>query len=147
MVDSVYIAGRVKVQQWRKGKLLYQHQGSNIVTEGAFEQIAQILGGGAISLPSHIAMGSDGTFPDPSETTLNAELERQVAGKAFIGRQVTYTATMGDTFGDPTTVREAGIFDAATAGVLWTRFLTGQIDFFPGDSLDIEWELTIGSIV
>lgn len=145
MVDLVHITGRVKVQQWRKGKLLYQHQGSNIVTEGAFEQIAQILGGGAVSLPSHIAVGGDGTFPDPSETTLIAEVERQVVGKAFIGRQVTYTTTIGDT--NPGTVREAGIFDDATAGVMWARFLTGQIDFEPDDSLDIEWELTIGSIV
>lgn len=147
MVDHFQLSGYVRVKQWRKGKLLYVHEGKNTVTELAFELVAELLAGEAVTLPSHIAMGADGTFPDPSHSELFNELERQTLTKSVIGRQVTYVASMGDTFGVPTTVREAGIFNDAVVGVMWSRFLTGRIDFEPGDSLDIEWELTIGDIV
>ena len=146
MGDSLQLKGYVNVWHKRLGELLYHHEGPNIVTEGAYELVAQILGGGSVVLPSHIAVGSNGIFPDPSQTVLVVEEERVALSKAFVGRQTTYTATMGVGLGTDT-ILEAGIFDDATVGVMWARFLTGTIDFLAGDTLDVEWELTVGDIV
>jgi len=148
MVSDLQLSGYVKVKHWRKGTLLYAHEGKNTVTEDAFEQIAQILSGGAVVLPSHIAVGNDGALPNPSQTVLSKEetsISRAVIVKTLLGRQVTYTVVI--TASAPFIVRECGIFDAATAGIMWARFLTGQISFIADDSLDIEWELTVGNIV
>ena len=148
MGTTIHIAGRVRVlhlSRTRKIKALVE--GMNIVTEGAFELIAQHLGGGAAVLPTHIALGTGGTFPDPTQLVLDAEVERVVLADSFVGRQVTYTANLGAGLTPPVSILEAGIFDDAVAGTMWARFLTGQLDFEAGDALDVEWELTIGSIV
>ena len=148
MVSSIHITGRVRLSLWNdKGWLKVCRLAKNVVTEGAFALIAQHLGGGAAVLPTHIAVGSGGTFPDPTQLVLDTELERVALVDSFIGRQVNYTATIGAGLSPPVSILEAGIFDDAVAGTMWARFLTGQIDFEAGDSLDIEWELTVGSIV
>ena len=66
---TVHIDGRVRVlhlSRTRKIKALVE--GVNIVTEGAFELIAQHLGGGAAVLPTHIAIGTGGDVSRPNAT-------------------------------------------------------------------------------
>ncbi len=135
----VHLSGKVRLY---KNKVLVV-TGPNLVTVHAYEEIAKFLTAEGTTLPSHIAVGTGSTIPDPSQTVLDDEIVRAALSKSRVGRQVTYTATVSVT----ATILECGIFDAAAAGNMFARFLTGEIVFLAGDELDVEWELTVGDIV
>lgn len=92
---------------------------------------------------SHMAIGSDQTAAAAANTTLGLELGRSVLTSSTVSANaVTYTATFaaGTGTGD---IKEAGIFNAASAGTMLCRTTFPIVTKQAGDSIAITWVVTV----
>jgi len=127
------------------GVLLFRDECHNLVVDEGLELIASLLIGGGTA-PSHMAIGSDGTAPDPSDSALGTELARVVFTSATVTDNVaTYVGTFGAGVGTGT-VEEAGIFNDGTTGDMLCRTTHGAFAKAAGDTLTITWDLTLSDV-
>ena len=127
------------------GVLLFRDEGPNLVVDDGLELIADLLIGGGTA-PTHMAIGSDGTAPDPGDSALGTELARVAFTSATAaGAVVTWVGTFGAGVGTGT-VEEAGIFNATPAGVLLCRTIHGAFAKAAADTLTITWTLTLSDV-
>lgn len=145
MRDILPITGKVKIEIFRDGSIVKTILGKNIVTNNGMESYAGILRGEAITLPGWIGLGSGSSPP----LATNTALETPIAGTrtAFsstsrVGKEISYLCTF--TAANGMTVKEAGIFNHATAGIMFARFLVETITLQTGETLDFTWTLNIG---
>lgn len=92
---------------------------------------------------SHMAIGSDQTAAAAANTTLGLELGRSALTSSTVSANaVTYTATFaaGTGTGD---IKEAGIFNAASAGTMLCRTTFPIVTKQAGDSIAITWVVTV----
>lgn len=79
---------------------------------------------------SHIGFGTDNTTPSESDTTLGAEVIRKAFDEAAIKNlgngTYDFSATLGLTEGNGSTLQEVGLFDAAASGNMFIRNLLTQ---------------------
>ena len=127
------------------GVLLFRDEGPNLVVDDGLELIADLLIGGGTA-PTHMAIGSDGTAPDPGDSALGSELTRVAFTSATaVAAVVTWVGTFGAGVGTGT-VEEAGIFNATPAGMLLCRTIHGAFAKAAGDTLTITWTLTLSDV-
>jgi hypothetical protein len=127
------------------GVLLFRDECHNLVVDEGLELIASLLIGGGTA-PSHMAIGSDGTAPDPSDSALGTELARVVFTSATVTDNViTWVGTFGPGVGTGT-VQEAGIFNDGTTGDMLCRTTHGAFVKAAGDTLTITWDLTLSDV-
>jgi len=128
------------------GVLLFRDECHNLVVDEGLELIASLLIGGGTA-PSHMAIGSDGTAPDPSDSALGTELARVVFTSATVTDNViTWVGTFGPGVGTGT-VQEAGIFNASSGGTLLARIIHGAFAKGASDTLTITWTLELTNSV
>ena len=111
---------------------------NTVTTAGKNGAADQILASPSLNKPTHMAVGT-GT---PSGTALGTELDRNaLTSKTRSGAVVTM---VGDwAAGDGTgAITEAGIFDAGSAGNMWTSASFSVINKGAADTLSISWTLT-----
>lgn len=90
----------------------------------------------------HMALGSDGSQPVVTNTTLGAEIARVVLSTATANaNQVTYTASFVGGVGTGA-IQEIGIFNSATNGIMLARTVFPVVNKAAGDSLDVSWVIT-----
>lgn len=95
-----------------------------------------------ISDVTHIAVGSGTTEPALGDTTLATEIERvAITNTLRSGAQATIESFFTTSQGNGT-VREAGLFDAASVGNLWIRGLTG-VDYVKNTTKQMRTTFTI----
>lgn len=97
----------------------------------------------------YCAIGSDNTAPAAGDTALASEVGRvaltsKVQGTGGNANQVTYSATFPAGTGTGTIV-EAGILNAAAAGVMLARSIFAAIVKGAGDAIDTQWVLTVSA--
>lgn len=127
------------------GVLLFRDECHNLVVDEGLKLIASLLIGSGTA-PSHMAIGSDGTAPDPSDSALGTELARVVFTSATVtGNVATYVGTFGAGVGTGT-VEEAGIFNDGTTGDMLCRTTHGAFAKAAGDTLTITWDLTLSDV-
>ncbi len=155
-MEEVRVEGAVEITVVDKdGKLkLHQVLPNTWTQDGIREIIKWMVGQSAVS-PTHVAIGTDGTDADPTQTALLAELDyatyteeggriattKEIQTVYFTNDTAVYTGTW--TFkGTPPTIREMGLFSASTGGVMYAR---RTMNFTPaaGDKLTVSWKLTI----
>ena len=115
----------------------------NLITTLGKEAIAQNFfnDGTPPTLPTHIAVGSSATAPAVGDTALGGELTRLAfTSSSRSGAIVTYSVTFGAGVGTGT-IEELGLLNAAAAGTLYARFLSGTFDKGANDTLAITWDL------
>lgn len=119
-----------------------------LITDTGAALVAARLTSDVVAFPAFVAFGSDGTAAGAGQTALGAELFRVAAtptqGGSGQENKVTYTGTVtGANLGVPSpnatvTVREAGLFNAASGGTMIGRMTIQAFQFFSS-----EQELTI----
>lgn len=144
------IAGIVRVRLWKKGRLVLDRSGRNVVTQLGKERFAAILAdnAGTFDGPSHMGIGDGTTVPEDTDTALDGtEHQREAtAAPVVVADEITWTATFtgGVT---PIEVNEAGIFDQASpGGLMFARFLTQRFDLENGDTAVIDWKMGVGGV-
>lgn len=120
---------------------------SNLVVDDGEEHIADQLsstpGQGAMS---HMAIGTGSTAAAFGDATLGAETDRNaLTSRTDSANVVTYVGTWAAGDGTNSALREAGIFNAASNGVMLARAVYANIDKQAGDTLTITWTVTIGT--
>ena len=110
---------------------------NTVTTAGKAGAADQILASPTLGKPTHMAIGT-GT---PGATALGSELDRNILTSKVRGTNV--VTMVGDwAAGDGTgTLTEAGLFDAAGAGNMWTS-ATFAVTKGASDTLSITWTLT-----
>lgn len=111
----------------KDGKIIDKETKKNTIVNLGLNLVRDFLGDVGVNAPKYIALGTDGTAVDPTDTSLNAEVDRQLAtidnGTDY---EVTFSKTF--TFGSSMTIKEAGLFDNAVASgsTMFNRVTTSK---------------------
>jgi len=123
-----------------KGRIKQIERSHNTVEAAGKNAIAdQILAAPSLGKPTYMAIGT-GTG---GTTTLTTELSRNALTSKT--RSTNVVTMQGDWAAGSGTgaITEAGIFDASSAGNMWTYTSFSVINKAAGDTLSIVWTLTI----
>lgn len=146
--DSIKASGELQiVLRDANGNIKEERQIPNMVVTVGKNLIASRLTGTASAVMSHMAVGTTNTAPIAGNTTLGAEIAASRTGLTTPGgvavlADVTYVATFGPGVGTGAIV-EAGIFNAASAGVMLARTVFLVVNKAVDDSLTVTWKITI----
>jgi hypothetical protein len=144
-----------------RGRLVHrQRRGNRIVMSGR-RLVAELFGGVTSGTPpakvSHVAVGTDGRAPSDDDTALVAERARNpitsVTYTAFDERPAGSTETLKrtrvsltavfdfDQANDAAPLREAGVFTAATGGVMYNRVVFDPVTKTNAFKLTVLWDV------
>jgi hypothetical protein len=127
------------------GKVKERQENHNmIVTQGKYGIADGCLVAVTIAQPTHMGLGSGAVAPALADTTVTALGTRVVFDtKTRSNNVVTFVSTFGAGNGTGA-VTEAGIFNALTAGVMFSRVTFSVINKGANDTLQLTWTWTIG---
>jgi hypothetical protein len=139
MNEYIYITGSVEI--YVNAALTETH---NLVVNTGKEWIAKCMKGVYTPI-THIAVGSDGTAETVIQTTLVSEGFRKaltISGGTQSGMQIQFEGSLlaGEGTG---TINEAGLFDAAAAGVMLSRAVIGPYVKNSNDVITFVWTITV----
>ena len=116
----------------------------NLVVTTGRNYIASRMIGTTPGVMSHMGVGSGATAPALANSQLQTQLGSRVTltNSSVSDNVVTYTATFGAGEGTGA-VTEAGVFNAATSGVMLCRTTFDVVNKGANDTLAITWAITI----
>lgn len=143
MKDTLKIKGRLSYQLFdESGNMKEEFEGPNLVVTTGLNFLASLLGGGAPTLMSHMAVGSSGTAPALGDTALGGELGRvALTSTSPSGSNVIYQATFPPGTGTGT-ILEAGLFNNSVGGTMLSRSTSISVIKAAGDTLNVIWTIT-----
>jgi hypothetical protein len=145
MEEKLKAKGRLEVVlRGPDGKVKKKIETDNLIVTTGKNHIADQMSDQGENAMSHMAVGTGTTSPVVGDTTLETELDRNaLTSKTQTTNTVKY---IGDwAAGDGTgTITEAGIFNAAAAGVMLARSTFTAFVKGAGDTLQIQWVITYG---
>lgn len=125
-----------------QGNIKVNVQVPNLVVTVGKTAIASRLVGASTAIMSHMAIGSGATAPAASQTTLVTEATRSALTSATnTGNEVNYSAIFGS--GTSIAVTEAGLFNAASGGIMLSRTTFPVVNKDTADTLTVNWKITI----
>lgn len=144
--DAVKPTGQVNIKIiGPDGKVKEDRTVPNAVVFDGKEYIAGRMVGTPTAM-SHMAVGSDNTAVDATETgdaALGTELGRvTLTSSTATSNVVTYVATFGAGTGTGAIV-EAGIFNASSGGVMLARTVFSVVNKGADDAMTITWSITV----
>jgi hypothetical protein len=128
------------------GVLKHEFTKPNLIVVTGREWIVKRLSSSADSLMSHIAIGSSNTTVGAGNTALGTETGRVAMvtfGGVQTGPNILYTANLGPGVGTGT-VAEAGVFNAASGGIMLSRVSFTAFTKAPLDTMYVQWLFTQG---
>lgn len=137
-VSKMKIAGTMFLRLEKANGEVIERVKDNLVTSVGFDFVADCLANGASrpAVLSHIAVGTDNTATASNMTALVAELAREAATYAHSAGSQQFTMQANFPAGVATgTLREAGVFNDAGAGIMLDRVTFGDITKEASDSL------------
>ncbi len=104
------------------------------LVDDGIETIAAVLGSNAAVFPTHCAIGTGSDTITAGDTTLLTESDRNVLTSydTSVAKDVTYVADFGSVELSGTVFTEFGLFNASSAGSMFTREVV-TADTFEGD--------------
>lgn len=92
---------------------------------------------------SHMAIGTGTASAASGQTTLSAEVDRNVLTSTTVANNtVTYVCAFGAGEGTGAVV-EAGLFNASSAGTMFCRTVFAVVNKGASDSMSIQWTITV----
>lgn len=146
-MEVLKVTGKVKLAlRNAEGEIIHAYEGNNLVTNYGQNFIAGRMNSAAAAVPSHLSVGSDGTAPSKEHTALQGTEHERVSGTpAVVDNVYAISAEFGSGISGDVTCAEFGIFDAASGGNMIARFITTEFTMSATDTLEVDWQLTIGS--
>lgn len=147
MKDNVLAKGKLDITINRANGTVEKDTVDNLVVTTGREHIADQLAGQLQAAVSHMAIGTGTTTEIVGDTTLESELNRKAftskdQGTGADANKIIYVADWAAGEGTGA-ITEAGMFNSAAAGVMLTRTTFDVKNKDVGDSLSIQWTLTI----
>jgi hypothetical protein len=165
MRESSDMRGQLTVQLTdRDGRIVREQRHHNRIVRSGRQLVAQLFGGTTQGVPpsrvTHLAIGTSGAAPADDQTALGAERsprkpitellysdidEPVPGGGGTTVRRVKASLKAVYDFGegnDPATpLREAGIFTAETAGVMYNRVVFNDVTKTDAFKLTLLWDI------
>jgi hypothetical protein len=146
MQSGIKLGCNVHLELFDKdGNLIDERFGHNIVTTVGLTHIAdQLASSASEDAMGYMAVGTNSTAAAAGNTALGAEVASSrvaLTSRTHSGAIVTYVGTFPAATGTGALV-EAGIFNAASSGILLCRLVYSVINKGASDSLVITWTLT-----
>ena len=144
-MNGLSLVGRYEFAIRRRGSLILTRRGKNLMVTTGKNRAASVLIGALVPLGQYLAFGDDSTTPVIGQTSLvgTEVTTRSLLSMATAGNLITQSATIAYG-GAPVVVREMGIFSAAAAGTMISRWLPNEFTFGTGDSMEFSWTLEVG---
>lgn len=147
MNDGIQAIGELEINIGRADGTIEKIVVDNLVVTVGRNHIADQLSGQLEASMTHMAIGTGTTSQVIGDTALETELSRKTfsgksQGSGADSNKVIYTAEWSPGEGTGA-IAEAGIFNSAAAGVMLTRTTFPVKNKGAGDSLSIQWTLTI----
>jgi hypothetical protein len=145
--DTLRLRGHVLVEVFdgETGELKDSRESTNLILTAGRNMIAdRLLASPSLGKPTHMGVGTSGTAPAAGDTTITGEDRNALTSKTRNTNVVTF---VGDwAAGEATaTLQEAGLWDAASGGVLVGRVTFGSIAKGANDTLKVTWTWTLGT--
>ena len=118
----------------------------NLIVNVGFDFIADAIGKSASrpSVMGYIALGTGTTAAAATQSALVTEIDRNAATYAHTAGTKTFTFTADFLAGDATgAITEAGVFNAATAGIMFDRVVFPVVNKGSDDSLTAVFTFTM----
>lgn len=121
---------------------------NNLIVNGGLAMLASRLKDASATVPSHMAVGTGTAAATGSQTALVAESARVAFSNSNLvttnvtGDSLQYIATFGAGVATGT-LTEAGIFNAATSGTMFSRTVFAAINKTASDSVTITWKIVV----
>lgn len=150
MQESAYVKGNVHIKVFDKNKKIKEEKEiKNLVVNTGINYITDRMIGNSPAIMSHMAVGSDQTFQSAGDTALKAEITNgrvelfPAPVKPDIDK-IVYEATFepGEGTGP---IREVGIFNSPTGGVMLCRTTFNVINKDVEDTITINWTIFLFS--
>lgn len=147
ITENLKLKGRVALElKDAQGNIKQTQEIDNLVVDAGLDYIASRMEGVTESVMSHMGLGSGSTAADAADTDLETQLGSREAldSSTVTDNQIVYVATFeaGDATGS---VREAGIFNASTAGTMLCRTVFDVVNKAADDTLSVTWTITISA--
>lgn len=149
--ESIKVTGKLMVEHFRDGVLIdKQDFRDNIVTTVGKNAIATLFNATTAgnALVTHMGFGTGTTAVAVGDTALTTELSGSGYARVAVTRTIPtagtiqYVSTLTGLTA-ATTIQEAGLFNAATAGALFAHQLTGAVNLATAsDSIQVTWQVT-----
>jgi len=146
IIDNLAITGALQISLNNE----VVHQCDNLVVTAGKQWVANrfkdtVSGFTQLGQMTHMAVGSGSTAAAVGNTTLGTELSRLVltnAGGTVSGATAQYDATWSSAIG-VLAIEEAGIFNAASGGIMLARTVFAIINKGTDDTVSISWTITV----
>ena len=142
--DAIKVSGKVQIQRLDANqKLIEQVEIPNIVVAAGKAFIASRMLNTSADVMSHMAVGSDATLQNTTDTALIAETGRvTLTSSANTTNTCLYVAQFapGIATGE---IREAGILNSVAGGTLLCRTTFPVVNKGVADTIIISWVITI----
>ena len=137
----------------RKGRVVYETSHRNHIVTTGRDLVARLFGAQVPGVPptavTHMALGTDGTDPTDADTALRAEIAPRKpvsveysriteSGVERVRARLTSVFDSGEANGP---LREAGIFTAATGGVMYNRVKFDTVTKTADFKLTLIWDV------
>jgi hypothetical protein len=117
--EKIKVKGHLTISELKTGKILFEKD--NLVVDTGLALLADRLNSDSQSFLTHIAIGSDTTPADPSQTTLVNEFIRNPIGSYSTPGPVFTATTIFLDFEANGVWGEVGLFNDPTAGTMFNR--------------------------
>ena len=119
----------------------------NLAVNTGLNFIVSRMKEGSDGVMSHMSLGEGTTAADLGDTTLEAEIAGSRVGLTsteVTANTITYVATFDPGVGTGA-VTESGIFNDAASGTMLCRTVFPVVNKQPGDSMTVNWTVTISN--
>ncbi len=142
--DSILVKGTLKiVLADAQGNITDEREVPNLVVNVGKNFIASRMIGTTDDIMSHMAIGTGTTAPAGGDTTLESEAGRvALNSNVRTANAIAYVATFPAGTGTGA-ITEAGILNAASAGILLCRTTFAVINKGAADTLGITWTVSV----
>jgi hypothetical protein len=149
MNDSLKLTGTYHFQHMRNGVILDEWDVNNLVVSAGKALLASLAGDASAVPFTYLALGTSSTAPAAGQTALVAEItDTGLARAAATVSRVTTTVTNDTlqlvytwTASGSNTVKEVGVFNAASSGTMLSRALTTTRNFVNNDTFIVTYKV------
>ena len=143
--SDIKITGKLTIKKFNSNNELVQEvEVPNLIVTAGKNYIANRLTSSSPVIMSHMAIGSDSTAPNLTQTTLLSELGRSaLTSSTLTGANILYLGVFGPGVGTGSIV-EAGIFNNSSTGSMLCRTTFPVIVKSLTDSIAISWTVSVG---
>lgn len=126
-----------------QGKIVKEDAVHNLVVTSGRNLIRDFLFGDAVDPLSHLAVGTGLSDPVITDASLGSEVYRAVFSTSNkTNLKITYTLFLGTGTANGNYLSEAGLFNHAVSGTMYSRAIYAPIDKTSAITVTYTWEIT-----